>query len=299
MGFNMGLILVILICTNGIWAQNPDKIPFILTDYNNISIPVIINDKDSLYFMLHTGSSGIDITKSGVERTTTILFKDAVSNVESWGGSGNVSRISYGNKISIGKRIFLNQEIWEDENSGQNTSGKFGISLFKDKIIEIDFEDSILLLHHKMPIYKRKFAKMRFVSQNELIFIPVEISFSKHKIVHYFMWHSGYAGALLVDDSLSSVYNLKETISVIKESKLSDAFGNILKTYYGILPLCIFGRDSLKSIPIGFFGGSIRRQKISVMGGDFIKRFNWIIDFKRECIYIRKNNLFFQGYKSL
>jgi len=40
----------------------------------------------------------------------------------------------------------------------------------------------------------------------------------------------------------------------------------------------------------------IGRQKMSILGGDVIKRFNIIIDAKRNYIYLKKNKLSKQPY---
>lgn len=51
-------------------------------------------------------------------------------------------------------------------------------------------------------------------------------------------------------------------------------------------------------ISIRFFKGAIGRQKISMIGGDVLKRFNWIIDAKREYIYLMPNSLFNTNFSS-
>jgi len=45
----------------------------------------------------------------------------------------------------------------------------------------------------------------------------------------------------------------------------------------------------MKDIPVGFFEGSMGRQKMSVIGGEILKRFNLIIDSNRKYIYIKPN----------
>jgi hypothetical protein len=58
-----------------------------------------------------------------------------------------------------------------------------------------------------------------------------------------------------------------------------------------ILPALKIGTVKLSNVPVGFFSGALGRQKMSVLGGDILKRFNIIIDSKREYIYLKPNKL--------
>ena len=46
-----------------------DTIPFTLTDYNNISIKTIVNQRDTLNLMFHSGVGSVYVTKEGLAKT--------------------------------------------------------------------------------------------------------------------------------------------------------------------------------------------------------------------------------------
>lgn len=50
------------------------------------------------------------------------------------------------------------------------------------------------------------------------------------------------------------------------------------------------------NIPVGFFTGALGRQKMSIVGGDLLKRFNLIIDAERANIYLKENKLKYSEY---
>jgi hypothetical protein len=50
------------------------------------------------------------------------------------------------------------------------------------------------------------------------------------------------------------------------------------------------GNQKLTHVPVEFFQGAIGRQKMSLIGGDVLKRFNIIIDAQREWIYMTANH---------
>jgi hypothetical protein len=103
--------------------------------------------------------------------------------------------------------------------------------------------------------------------------------------------HSGYAGAVLFDDAFAAENGLTKKLQVIGEKDLKDSYGHTLKTKKAILPVLKIGNDTLQNVPAGFFEGAIGRQKVSVIGGDVLKRFNIIIDAQREYIYLKANEL--------
>ncbi len=80
---------------------------------------------------------------------------------------------------------------------------------------------------------------------------------------------------------------------------MKDSYGNILKTKKAIMPLVKIGNEQLTDVPVGFFEGAIGRQKMSILGGDILKRFNWIIDAERKFIYLKANRLTATDYFNL
>lgn len=83
---------------------------------------------------------------------------------------------------------------------------------------------------------------------------------------------------------------------MVAEKQLKDSYGHVLKTKNAVFPAFIIGNQKLHNVPAGFFEGAIGRQKMSIVGGDILKRFNIIIDAKRECIYLKANKLKSGGY---
>jgi hypothetical protein len=85
----------------------------------------------------------------------------------------------------------------------------------------------------------------------------------------------------------------------VGEKELKDSYGNIIKTQKAILPAFKIGNTTLSHVPVGFFAGAIGRQKMSIIGGDILKRFNIIIDAQREYIYLKPNSLKKSGYTNV
>jgi hypothetical protein len=293
MQLRIGVLLIMGIFSQIVSAQEKVEkeytIPFELTVYNNISVKAILNEKDTVRLMFHTAASAVALTKDAVKKLTTLNFEGS-HNVKSWGGE-NESRFSERNSIQIDELKWNDVSIWEDENSGQQTDGKFGIDFFDGKIIEIDFEKKVIVLYSELPKKAKKHQKLKLTVGNDAMFLEASADVGGTIRKNQFLIHSGYYGSVLFDDTFVAENNLDGKLKIVAEKELKDSFGNVLKTKKAILPLFSIGDQKFTNIPVGFFTGAIGRQKMSVLGGDILKRFNIIIDIKAGFIYLKANSL--------
>lgn len=272
------------------FAQEKTTIPFQLTDYNNLSIKAIFNQKDTVQLMFHTAANALTLTEEALKKITSLKF-DRTDSVKSWGGNDNTSRFSKSNTLQIGSLKRDNVAIWENKNSGQYTDGKFGLELFENKVIEIDFDKKVLIIHKVLPYKIKQYEKLKLSFEDEMMFVEGKVSIGFNSYINKFLIHSGYAGAVLFDDQFVANNKIGQQLNVIDEKQLKDSFGNVLKTKKAILPNLTIGKIQLCNVPVGFFEGALGRQKISIIGGDVLKRMNMIIDAKREFIYLRASKL--------
>lgn len=279
-------------------AQQVKKtiIPFTLTDYNNIVVPAILNGTDTVQLMFHTAANAITLTAEGTKKIKSIRFTAEADSIKSWGSQVNAARVSENNSIAIGGLVWNKVSIWENSNSGHYTDGKFGIDLFKDQIIEINFDKTEITIHHALPKKVKGFEKLPLKISNDLLFVEATCLVGDSSFKNNFLIHSGYSGALLLDDMFAQQHQLSKQLSITGEQKLKDSYGNTVKTLQAILPAFKLSNSLLQQIPVGFFEGSIGRQKMSIVGGDILKRFNLILDLKQSYLYLQANQHFKTSY---
>jgi hypothetical protein len=290
------LIILISSCQNIFGQEKEIIIPFKLTEFNNISLLAVLNDKDTISLMFHTAANSVTLIEDATKKIKSLNFNNNTEGVKSWGGETNSSRLSENNILQIGEIKFKGISIWENKYSGPQTDGKFGLDLFKDKVLKLDFERSILIIASRLPNEIRKYQKLKLVFEDEMMFL--EASFKINNVIkkNSFLIHSGYSGDLLFDDKFAGDNQMSENLKITGEKELKDSYGNVLKTMKAIIPYLEIGNIKLSDVPVGFFSGAIGRQKMSVMGGDILKRFNIIIDSKREYIYLKPNKLINMEY---
>jgi hypothetical protein len=270
-------------------AEDPTEIPFTLTEWNNISVPALINGTDRVELMFHTANGSVDVIEESAKTLESIEWTlEGVA--ESWGGK-STSRLSENNSLQIGKLVWNNVTVHMDKNSGHSTDGKFGSFLFEEQVIELDFDEQLMTIHSELPDYAEEFEKMSLQMQRGLMFIHGIIHDGETQHRQAFLVHSGFSGAVLLDDGFVQSNQFVRELDTISESQLSDSFGNILKTRKVVLPKLQFGTTEFRNVPTGIFEGAIGKQKMSVVGMDVLKRFDILIDLKSEAIYFRNNQL--------
>lgn len=289
---------MILLSQQLLSAQSAYKIPFTLTNQNNIIIEATLNDQDTVSLMFHTAANALTLTKEAIEKMRTIRFEGA-DTVKSWGGADNSSRYSKNNTLLIGNQKWTNIPLWENLNSGPGSGGKFGLELFEGKVIEINFDKRIIVIRNKLPLNLQGYDKLKLTYKNEMMFVDASGKIGDNQLTHPFLIHSGYAGTVLFDDQFTVDNHLDEKLTVTSEKNLKDSFGNILKTKKALIESLTIGKITLNNVPVGFFQGALGRQKMSILGGDLLKRFNTVISADRSTIYLKSNNLIDTVYANI
>lgn len=268
-----------------------DSFPFALTSYNNISIKGIFNKKDTLEYMFHSGVNSVGITFDALEKISALDTSKSVS-AKGWGGAGEM-KYTRGNHLKIGNHQWGDLLVWVSKHSGHFTDGKIGPNLFKDQLIEIDFDAKQMRIYSHLDQIPSLHSYSKYVlSYNgDLMFVSGNLKIGANQYQNTFMIHTGYSGALLLDDGFASQHKIGDQLKITSESQLKDSFGNVLKTKKAILPALDLGGAQFSSIPISFFEGKIGNQKHSVLGGELLKRFNIIFDMQRAELYLKPNRL--------
>lgn len=265
-------------------AKSKLEIPFSFTAHNNIVMKAVLNHTDALNLMLHTAATDVFLTEDAVRKATSVKFTKA-AQLQSWGGQTD-ARYSLSNHLRIDGLEWSDVKVWEDKNSGFDTDGKFGLDLFKGRVVEIDFDQQRLTVSDRLPSKAAKYQRLKLDSADGNLFVEASCVIDGTAYPNRFLLHSGYSGGILLDDAFVARTGLDGKLKITDESSLKDSFGNTIKVKKAVLPTFVLGNMQFRDLPTGFFAGAIGRQKMSVMGGDVLKRFNIIFDLANNNFYI-------------
>jgi hypothetical protein len=296
------LVLVCLFCTATFCTcaeepgepSSPVVVPFTLTKANNIAVAAQINETDKVQLMLHTAISGVAITSAAAEKATSIDW-DKAGNMVSWGGTSK-TRYSTSNRLQMGPLSWDEQSFVEDVLSGHETDGKFGLDMFAGKIIGVDFDQSQLTIYTALPEIATAYERMKIEMRDGSLFVEAAVRIGTTKHQNKFLIHSGFVGTILFDDAFVTKNVPPDSLRQIGQRTLRDSLGNVLTTKTVVLPGLKLGHTKFADVPIGLFSGKIGNQQMSVIGGELLKRFNWLVDVENSRLYLKPNGLFAEEF---
>lgn len=268
---------------------NPVIIPFRLTTQNIISVPAIVDGRIALNLMFHTAVDSVSLTKATTSQFPELNFNQTVES-STWGGRSSVR--SGKTTIAIGSLPRQEVVIFEDQNSGAETNGKFGPEQLGSAVIEINYTESKIRLWSEVPNSVQKdqsgWQRIPLSRESGMMLLSADVVANQQTASNKFLIHSGYNGFALLDNNFVSKNGFLNDLPVEKESQLSDAAGNKITTKQIQLPQINVGNTTLKSVPASFFDGSIGSQRYSVLGADFLARFNWVFDLDSNHAYLQQ-----------
>jgi len=263
-------------CATGDRAATPTRIPFTLTQFDNIAVRGTLNGSESLDLLFHTGVDSVSLTRDAIARLARFDAKETVS-VQSWGGTQE-ARHSTGNTLQIGDVVCRGLAITEDQNSGPGTDGKFGPSLFAGKIVEVDYDARQLVLHDTLPALDERWMPLVANVRDGGTYVDAEVVVGDRALTTTFLLHTGYHGTGLLDEEFVRANGLGDVLATIRENELHDSYGNVVKTREVRVPTLRLGPLAMKDVPVGVFEGKLGSGRTSVLGCAVLKRCNLVLD---------------------
>lgn len=262
-----------------------DSIPFFVNKYNTNFLPVVFNGTDSLTLNFDTGATEIDITTDAIKKKVKSPPK--------------INNTSY--DIKIGNRVYKSK-IYDIEVAGNEVDGLLGWNMFDGMIVELDYDRNKMIVHSKLPkqvLRDRKYSKFKITYIKNKPFIESEIAQSGTKNKSLFFFDLGYQRTVMLDNDLLQKAGFPtEKMEVIKKVIMHGTRGNEVPVITANLGSLKIGNFELKNVPAQIMGQNKPMKGVNVhyLGSDILKRFNTILDFQKDVIYLKPNHLYDTTY---
>ena len=288
-----------------VWKSKRDiiKIPFELS-HNLIIVDVIFNGV-KLKMIADTGASKSIVFS--LPENDSLVVKEA--NLISISGAGISEKVegylSKKNTIQLKgfqdnnfEAIFVfNHDISLVNKLGIPINGILGSSFFQKYLVEIDYEKKKIFLHKSKQKKLKKIAKDYVESSIEIskarpyIYLKTKLENEIFDLKLLFDTGLGDGLWLFENDKIKS--NSIFFIDYLGKGLSGDIFGKKSRVDEVTLESNVL-KGVLVSYPdINYFDKTmIVDKRNGSLGGEVIKRFNWILDYENQKVYFRKNTLF-------
>lgn len=272
--------------------QVTDTIPFTLGKDNRIHIKGKINNSDTLDFLFDTGANSCVITSSIINQKVNLTIDGSAEN----GGADGKAVVgtSSKNTIEINDLKWENVSILSIDYQKPSFDAVLGWIAFENKIIEIDYEKNVMIIHQSLPQLSSEYSKLEFKLIEGLPYVKLKLIINGKESETWFDYDTGSDGMLVVGQKFAKENFFNNELKQIGTTTSVGSTGKEIISKIVMLPKMKIGDFEMYQIPL-----NIQQQEIENVGynenigNKILKRFNTVIDFKNNYIYLKPNNLFY------
>ena len=267
-----------------------DTIPFALGKDNRVYITGRVNGSPLLKFFFDNGADNTILFPSALTKGAKLKFDGSIQSRAT--GGTETRKTSNTNDIEISKLQWHNEQVmYVDKQIGEG-DGTIGYDVFEDKVIEMDYDKQLMIIHDASFKLDKGYAKFQMqLNGGEVPSITGTVINQDKKIIADFLFDMGATGCLFLNQGFLKKNNLYGTMETIGEAQTTGAGSGVTKTTRAILPEFIFGNYSFNDVPVNLEDPAEHDPGTGVLGMDILKRFHTILDYQNNVIWLKPNGL--------
>ncbi|NHA07480.1 hypothetical protein G7092_27015 [Mucilaginibacter sp. HC2] len=267
-----------------------DSISFTLVGNDVICVKTIVNNTDTLNLHFDTGSWNFRLTKDAIFKKTKLLSNqpDALAGKT----APNYNKLNKVFKLQMGNLTWTNPEVAPTDITAHDMDGRFGWNLFESKTVEVNYDLHFLIIHSKPIKIPKGYVRSKLQIVHSFVIAKANFEIEKKKYFGDFLFDTGSNTAIILDSAWISKQNFPRNLKLIKSLVLHNPKGVAFETKVVLAPLLTINSFELNNIPTLILGSKNPAGfEINNFGNEFLKRFNMILDFKNDYLYLKPNKL--------
>lgn len=256
-----------------------------INEQNTIFVKAVFNEQDTLDLNFDTGTTELVLTNETIDKK--LHTKPKLYNT------------FY--KLRISNRDY-STKVYDAQLTGHGTDGRFGWDLFRNNVVELNYDQQIMVVHPQLPaavLNNKAYSKLAITYIEGLACILSTITQNGVSVTDTFLFDSGYQRTAMLDNDLLTARSFPaEKMKEIKRVVMKGAQGNEIPVLTAELQSLKIGNYELKNIPVQQIVSNkpLKGRNIHILGNEVLKRFNVFMDFKNNVIYLKPNGLYTASY---
>lgn len=288
------------------WISKKDKIkiPFELT-HNLIIVDVVFNEIP-LKMIADTGAEQSLLFSFPENDSLTLNHTDKIEIKGVGSGESLIAYLSKKNLLNIKgytdtnfeMLLIPNQDISIVNKLGVPVNGVLGSSFFKSYLIEINYDKKQLILYKKkqeiLNSYSNKSGKIEVQFDENKPYVNININNNNLKL----LFDTGLSDGLWLFEDEKIKCNSNFFNDILGRGLAGDILGK--RSRVESVNIANFRlNNALVAYPdsSSFNQIEILKDRNGSLGGEVIKRFNWVLDYENKNFYYKKNSLFNEPFE--
>ncbi len=267
--------------------QKSDTIPMTIGRNDKIFITASINGSAPLNFQFDLGAGGNIIKKGSIDKVK-MNFDGKTFLINSDGR--NEVPTSSKNTLAVGQMYWDNNITFiVGDNMDHGEDGLLGNTLFQNKVIELNYDRSIMVIHDTMPSIEDGYTRHNIILDGGVVpFVQASIKVNGSLFTDWYMFDTGYAGYLRISSALYKKHQLEG-----KVYKAFSLWGNRI-----IIPGFELGGHLFTNVKTVLEKPKQDGNSRGLIGNSLLKRYNVFLDNRNGYIYLKPNSLLHAPVKS-
>ena len=275
------------------------EIPFAIAGDSRIYVTAFVNGSDSLRFLVDTGASSIVLNTNSPKLKGLIHNEDTADNL---GTSGeNTIQYSNDNSVRVGTIQYDKAGCAHIPYPPEYWDGVFGLNGLAAFNIEINYDDFKIYCYPKNTLtVENSYVKMPITYKYDVPFVhlPVKLNGILHNLL--LEVDTGSDRIIYLNTPFVNKHSLLETQKPFAISHIASSDGGSGELKNVFFEEVIVGPYIMPKVAGAFStltSGMQSKEDIDGMiGNNFLKRFNMLIDFKANKLYLQPNNFYYTPF---
>lgn len=269
-----------------------DTIPFRLSANNGVMITGFLNESDSLSLLFDTGADNIVLFPSGEKKRARLRYDQQINTMGIGGAS--TRPLSKENRLRIGALQWDHESVMYNDDFYASIDGLIGYNVFEDKVVEVDYDRSILIIHDTSYTPAAGYRKLAMEFRGTMPFIQVRVRGDDNYYDGSFAMDIGFNGSFSIGGAFADKYSLRDQVRKIGRGAMVGTGPDAIDVDIVKIPgLELAGFEAAEVTAELQHGG---HDEGGILGNDFLKRFNLVIDYQANEVWLKPNHLFHTPY---
>lgn len=272
----------------GIAAAKSDTIPFKLTAYSAIAVKAIVDGRDTVSMHFDLSAFGLHLTKDAILHRTALLPNR--EEVLAGTAKANYRKLNKVSTLQMGTLTWHDPVIAATDVTAREMDGRIGWDVFEGKVVELNYERSIMVIHPRMPRHVKgyKRSKLNFIRSFPCAAGTFIIDGKEYS--GDFLLDTGTDQGLLVDSAWAVRAHFPTDLPVTGTQVVRDPRGQTFTMRKVTVPAVRVNGLVATQVPAMLMGAQQPvRFSVNYFGNGLLRRYDLIVDFQKDELYLRPN----------